>query len=336
MSEYKGRILLFSTVAFVIAVVATTSIYYIPPNAASTTTNTANFCSNPCTILIQNSMFGNGEPVHVAVGTLVTWINLDATQHTVTSNSAIFDSPNLNPGQSYSFRFDRSGNYSYHDMIHPAGAWIVVSGTIPGGVQTMGFIYNYYVYYNSTTGAINSVQQCNPNTAGGTCPNDILYPGMSVLNITGTSYAEELITTRQLNCYNINVTTHQISNDCNGVSTFITSSVNETVSACSNPCVIDIENDVYGTGQFNVSVAVGTTVVWIAGDDGGYTVTSQCNVFHSSILSAGQNFTYTFTKPGAYLYFDEIHPGSGQILVGGSSVENACSAVSQNANGNTG
>jgi hypothetical protein len=89
-------------------------------------------CQNPCTIVIQNSIFGTGQyanhPVVVKVGTKVTWSNQDGTQHTTTSDTALWGSPILNPGKSFSFTFTSAGTYTYHCEIHPmTGTVIVVS-----------------------------------------------------------------------------------------------------------------------------------------------------------------------------------------------------------------
>jgi plastocyanin len=78
---------------------------------------TAN-CANPCVISIANSLFGTGS-VTVKVGTTVTWVNHDGTQHTSTSDNGVWSSPILNPGQSFSFKFTSAGTYTYHCEIHP-------------------------------------------------------------------------------------------------------------------------------------------------------------------------------------------------------------------------
>jgi plastocyanin len=65
----------------------------------------------------------------VAPGTTVTWVNDDQVPHTVTANDGAFDSGTLQPGQSYSFKFDKPGTYAYHCNIHPdMTATVSVSG----------------------------------------------------------------------------------------------------------------------------------------------------------------------------------------------------------------
>jgi len=90
-----------------------------PPSSGATPN-----CASPCTIVIQNSLFGNTQPIIVKVGTTVTWQNKDSTEHTVTSNTNVFASSILSPGQSFSYTFSTAGTYPYHCLIHP------MSGTI--------------------------------------------------------------------------------------------------------------------------------------------------------------------------------------------------------------
>lgn len=61
------------------------------------------------------------DAISVSVGTKVTWINRDATAHTVTSNDGSFPSSgNLSQGQSYEVTFSTLGTYPYHCSIHPS------------------------------------------------------------------------------------------------------------------------------------------------------------------------------------------------------------------------
>lgn len=56
----------------------------------------------------------------VAVGRTVTWINLDTTAHTVTSNvTGQFDSGSITTGQSWSRTFTQAGTYHYFCSFHP-------------------------------------------------------------------------------------------------------------------------------------------------------------------------------------------------------------------------
>jgi quinohemoprotein ethanol dehydrogenase len=66
----------------------------------------------------------NPGTIIVPPGTTVTWTNTGAQPHTATStvsetNPVTFDSGILDPGQSFSFRFDTPGTYDYFCTVHP-------------------------------------------------------------------------------------------------------------------------------------------------------------------------------------------------------------------------
>ena len=52
-------------------------------------------------------------------GDRVTWTNRDSVQHTTTSDAGLWDSDILDPGQTFSFRFNQAGSYPYSCLIHP-------------------------------------------------------------------------------------------------------------------------------------------------------------------------------------------------------------------------
>jgi plastocyanin len=70
------------------------------------------------TVSIKNFAFDPPNTT-VSAGTTVTWVNNDQVPHTATANDGAFDSGTLQPGQSYSFKFDKAGTYAYHCNIHP-------------------------------------------------------------------------------------------------------------------------------------------------------------------------------------------------------------------------
>src|SRR6266571_4467129 len=62
----------------------------------------------------------------VAVGRMVTWINLDRTAHTVTSTVAgQFDSGSISTGQTWTWTFTQTGTYRYYCTYHP-----MMTGTV--------------------------------------------------------------------------------------------------------------------------------------------------------------------------------------------------------------
>jgi len=70
------------------------------------------------------------NPVEVKVGKTVTWINDDSGRHTVTSKDGVFDSGMMGKGQSFSFTFDKAGEYPYFCSPHPnmVGTVVVTEG----------------------------------------------------------------------------------------------------------------------------------------------------------------------------------------------------------------
>jgi amicyanin len=68
----------------------------------------------------------------------------------------------------------------------------------------------------------------------------------------------------------------------------------------------------------SVKVRVGDTVTWTQVDKVKHTVTTVDGPesFDSGLLSAGQTFSYTFTKPGTYSYKCTPHPNMrGEVIV---------------------
>jgi plastocyanin len=55
----------------------------------------------------------------ITAGDTVTWTNQDTTTHTATSNTGVFDSGDLDPGDAFSFTFTTPGTYEYHCTPHP-------------------------------------------------------------------------------------------------------------------------------------------------------------------------------------------------------------------------
>ncbi len=65
----------------------------------------------------------------VKVGQTVTWKNLDNVPHTVTSNTGLFQSGNIDAGATYSYTFAKPGTYYYTCDYHTwmTGAIVVTS-----------------------------------------------------------------------------------------------------------------------------------------------------------------------------------------------------------------
>jgi plastocyanin len=65
----------------------------------------------------------------VPVGTTVTWTNNHAANHTVTSDTGVFDSGTMAQGATFAFTFTEAGEFPYHCSIHSSmTAKIIVTG----------------------------------------------------------------------------------------------------------------------------------------------------------------------------------------------------------------
>ena len=80
------------------------------PTMAVSITSTGSFAFSPATITIK-------------VGTTVTWTNNTSAPHTVTSDDGTTFDSGLNtpiqPGDTFSFTFTKTGTFAYHCQIHP-------------------------------------------------------------------------------------------------------------------------------------------------------------------------------------------------------------------------
>src|SRR5512133_926433 len=76
--------------------------------------------------------------------------------------------------------------------------------------------------------------------------------------------------------------------------------------ADASPVQVTIKNLKFMPAE--VSVPVGTTVVWVNNDDEPHTVTAQQKQFRSKPLDKNDTFSVAFDKPGEYPYFCSIHP----------------------------
>lgn len=85
------------------------------------------------TITIPKDSMSKGEaayspnPLVINPGTEVTWKNDDTVAHTATSESGVFDSGFILPGQSYSRVFEQRGEFPYYCTLHGKNS---MSGTV--------------------------------------------------------------------------------------------------------------------------------------------------------------------------------------------------------------
>jgi len=118
---------IFIVAAFCLAIILLFSLAACTAqNKSSATTGQASSNTegaNPNQVICKNNRF-SPDSLTIKVGTTVTWINEDSYVHTVTSGasptdrSGLFDSGNLNGGESFSFKFDKAGTFDYFCIPH--------------------------------------------------------------------------------------------------------------------------------------------------------------------------------------------------------------------------
>ena len=86
-----------------------------------------------------------------------------------------------------------------------------------------------------------------------------------------------------------------------------------TASAATGTIQASIDNFSFAPKQ--LTVKAGATVVWTNKDDIPHTVTSDDNVFSSSLMDTNAKFQYTFTKPGKFPYYCKVHPMMTGVVV---------------------
>ncbi len=77
--------------------------------------------------------------------------------------------------------------------------------------------------------------------------------------------------------------------------------------ATSAEATVTVEGFAFNPAE--VRIQAGGTVTWQQKDSAPHTVTSDNGQFDSGSLSQGDNWSFTFEKPGTYEYHCEIHPG---------------------------
>ena len=79
---------------------------YAEPPAASADVKIDNFAFGPQTLTVD-------------VGTTVTWTNRDDIPHTVVSTDGLFKSKVRDTDETFSYKFEKSGTFTYFCSLHP-------------------------------------------------------------------------------------------------------------------------------------------------------------------------------------------------------------------------
>ncbi|HYM59108.1 MAG TPA: plastocyanin/azurin family copper-binding protein [Solirubrobacteraceae bacterium] len=97
---------------------------------SSTTSNannsfSASTCFQPFAVSIANFSFTPAS-VTIAAGCSVRWTQTSSTKHTTTSTTGVWNSGQLNQGQTYTRQFVSAGSFPYRCTLHPGS----MTGTI--------------------------------------------------------------------------------------------------------------------------------------------------------------------------------------------------------------
>jgi plastocyanin len=91
----------------------------VPTTGSAAPTAPAGAASAVVEVTIEGFAF-NPTTIKVAPGTTVRWTQKDSAPHTVTSDRGVFDSKNMNQGQSFTFKFETAGKFDYICSYHPS------------------------------------------------------------------------------------------------------------------------------------------------------------------------------------------------------------------------
>jgi plastocyanin len=85
----------------------------------------------------------NPQDVIIKPGDTVTWKNNDKAKHQVVSDTGLFKSPVLPPGETYSYVFSVESSYSYHDATKDSmtGTVNAVSEHVTAGITRLRVVY---------------------------------------------------------------------------------------------------------------------------------------------------------------------------------------------------
>jgi plastocyanin len=95
---------------------------------------------------------------------------------------------------------------------------------------------------------------------------------------------------------------------------------------------VSIQDFSFNPGQ--ITVAPGTTVTWTNEGPSPHTTTADDGSWDSGTLQQGEDFSFTFDKPGTYTYHCSIHPdmtASVKVSGGGGGGTTSSSSASMSA-----
>ena len=125
----------------------------------------------------------------ITAGDSVKWTNNGAVTHTSTSNTLVWNSGNLAPGQSITFQFNTPGSFPYHCAIHT-----FMTGTIvvkPASIHTVSIIDFAFVPQTDTITAADSVRWVNNGSVFHTTTSNSSVWNSGTLNPGPASFSRQ-------------------------------------------------------------------------------------------------------------------------------------------------
>ena len=112
--------------AFAYAQIGAVGVFKVENTSASVTTTTSSGASGPQVSIQPGSAINTTSTYYspptitvvIGVNNTVTWVNNDQAPHTVT-DKGVFDSGNMNTGQTWTHTFTTPGTYEYQCSYHP-------------------------------------------------------------------------------------------------------------------------------------------------------------------------------------------------------------------------
>jgi plastocyanin len=91
-----------------------------------------------------------------------------------------------------------------------------------------------------------------------------------------------------------------------------------TAASAQATDTVALQDNVFNPRQ--VTSSSGATLVWSNNGAAQHTITADDGSFDSGAINAGETFSFTFTGPGTYPYYCQIHGGPGGEGMAGTIV----------------
>jgi plastocyanin len=215
--------------------------------------------------------------LRVTVDTTVTWRNADDERHRVRSTGGPleFDSGDLEPGESFAFRFTAEGRYRYLDERHEGEDREDDGDDGEGPVGTI------------IVGVADA-------------------PTMVPAPETGAPAGTELPAS---------VAPSVGPQDASSDATSVPSASASFAAPVASPVPLERPSELTAVAIVgrayeppSLTVAAGTTVEWTNRDGEGHTVSATDGTFDSGLMAGGMSFSMRFDSPGVHEYSCSIHP----------------------------